>query len=179
MGKAINDLVQEHERILHVLEILKEVQVSDKISEEDLLKFYLELADFIEIFADRCHHGKEEHNLYHTLAPLGQVAGQKMIVELMEEHVVARALTKEIKEAAEAGNLAEAINAASKYRTLLLAHIQMENEEMFPTIEKRISLEQEDVIYGHFLNVEKRTLGDGGIARLNGIIRGWEADLLS
>ncbi len=179
MGKAIHDLVQEHEKIIRVLEIIKKVQENDKISEEALLKFYLELADFIEIYADKCHHGKEEHNLYHTLAPLSGETGKEMIIKLLDEHVQARNLTKLIRSAALVGNISEATSAAAKYRNLLIDHITRENEEMFPTIEKRITLEQEEVIHGHFLAVEKRTLGEGGVARIDGIIKGWETDLLS
>ncbi len=179
MGKAIHDLAQEHEKILHVLDIVKKVQANDKISKEALLKFYIELADFIEIYADKCHHGKEEHNLYHTLAPLGGGVEKNMIILLLDEHVEARALNKEIRKAAENGNISEATTAADKYRKLLLEHINRENEEMFPSIEKLITQKQESVIYEHFLAVEKRTLGEGGLARIDGIIKGWETELLA
>ena len=179
MGRAVQDLVQEHDKILHVLDIIRKVQGNDKISKEALLKFYLELADFIEIYADKCHHGKEEHNLYHTLAPLSGEVGKKMIMHLMDEHAESRSLMKQIRHAADVGNIEDVTSAAAKYRVLLLEHIHRENEEMFPSIEKRITLEQEEVIYGHFLAVEKRTLGEGGVAKIDAIIKQWETELLS
>jgi hemerythrin-like domain-containing protein len=126
------------------------------------------------IFADRCHHGKEEVNLYHILAPLGDVSERKMIEELVDEHNQSRILEKELKKAAEEGRLMEASKVAGDYRELLLSHIKHENEDMFPSMVKRISDELDDSIYGRFLAVEKRTLGDGGIARIDEIIREWE-----
>ncbi|KAF0092572.1 MAG: hypothetical protein FD141_756 [Fusobacteria bacterium] len=179
MGKAIHDLVQEHEKILHVLDIIRKVQANDKISVNALIKFYAELADFIEIYADKCHHGKEEHNLYHTLAPLGDELERNMIIYLIKEHEEAKTINNQIRRAAESGRLSEAATAAAKYRKLLLEHIHNENEELFPAIEKRITLDQEEVIYEHFMAVEKRTLGEGGVSKIDMIIKGWESELLS
>lgn len=179
MGKAIHDLVQEHEKILSVLEIIRKVQANDKISVSDALKFYGELAHFIDIFADKCHHGKEEANLYHTLAPLGDELERNMIIYLIKEHEEARFINNQIKRAVEDGKLQEAATAAAKYRKLLLEHIHNENEELFPAIDKRITREQEEKIYEHFLAVEKRTLGDAGVAGIDEMIAGWERDLIS
>lgn len=178
MGKAIHDLVQEHEKILQVLDIIRKVQANDKISVSNLLKFYGELAEFIEVFADKCHHGKEEANLYHTLAPLGDELERNMIIYLIKEHEEARMINNQIRRAAENGKLSEAATAAAKYRKLLLEHIHNENEELFPAIDKRITKEQEEVIYEHFLVVEKRTLGEGGVPRIDEMIKSWEQELL-
>lgn len=179
MGKAIHDLVQEHEKILHVLEIIRKVQANDKISVSDLLKFYGELSHFIDIFADKCHHGKEEANLYHTLAPLGDELERNMIVYLINEHEQARFINNQIKRAVEDGKLQEAATAAAKYRKLLLEHIHNENEELFPAIDKRITREQEETIYEHFLAVEKRTLGEAGVSAIDEMIAGWDKEFAS
>ena len=175
MGKATIDLIHEHETIMHVLELLKKIQGNSGISEESQLKFYGELAYFLEVFADKCHHGKEENNMYHTLAPLGDEAEKMMIITLIEEHVEARALVREIKRAAEAGSAAEAAEAAESYRVLLQDHIRRENEEMFPSIQYRIKDQQQDVMFEHFMAVEERTLGGGVKEKLMEMIKGWES----
>ena len=175
MGKATIDLIHEHEKIMHVLELLKKIQGNGGLSEEARLKFYGELAYFLEVFADKCHHGKEENNMYHTLAPLGDESEKVMIIALIEEHVEARALVREIKRAAEAGSADEAAKAAEGYRILLHDHIRRENEEMFPSVKYRIKDQQEDVMYEHFLAVEERTLGGGVREKLDEMIKGWES----
>jgi hemerythrin-like domain-containing protein len=174
MKKTINDLLQEHEKIMKVLDIVEKVQEEKKLGEKEELNFYLELSEFIQTFADKCHHGKEEINLYHILAPLGDVSEKKMIEELVVEHNQSRRLQKEIQKAAEEGRLSEAAKAVGEYRKLLLSHIRHENEEMFTSADKRITSELDDAIYGRFLAVEKRTLGEAGVAGIDEMIRGWE-----
>lgn len=175
MKKTIDDLLLEHEKIMKVLDIVEKVQEEKKLGEKEELGFYLELAEFIQTFADKCHHGKEELNLYHILAPLGDVSEKKMIEELVGEHNQSRSLQKEMRKAAEEGRLKDAANSAGEYRKLLLSHISHENEKMFPSVEKRITKELDDNIYGRFLAVEKRTLGEAGIARIDEMIKGWES----
>lgn len=174
MRKTIKDLIQEHDKIMHVLDIVEKVQAEKKLGEKAELIFYAELAEFIQTFADKCHHGKEEINLYHILAPLGDLSERKMIEELLDEHNQSRILQKELQKATEEGQLMVAATKAGEYRKLLLSHIYHENQEMFPSIEKRITDELDDTIYGRFMGVEKRTLGDAGIARIDEMIKGWE-----
>lgn len=70
MGKATQDLKEEHNAILHVLKILDKAMPSSK-PEADMLKFYGELLYFLKIFADKCHHGKEEQYLFTALTAMG------------------------------------------------------------------------------------------------------------
>lgn len=178
MGKAMHDLVQEHDKILHAMELLRKIQEKGTLSEEARLKYYGELAFFLEVYADKCHHGKEENNMYHTLAPLGDEAEKALIIKLIEEHVEARALVRDINKAVAAGNAADAAKSAARYRTLLLEHIRRENDEMFPSLEKRITDQQQDVMFDHFLKVEDRTLGEGNKERIDAMFASWENELL-
>lgn len=175
MRKTINDLLQEHDKIMKVLDIVGKLQEEKRLNEQEELKFYSELAEFIQTFADKCHHGKEEINLYHILAPLGDVSEKKMIEELVDEHNQSRILQKELMMAAEEGRLVDAAKKAGEYRKLLLFHISHENEKMFPSVEKRITKELDDTIYERFQAVEERTLGEEGIARIDEMIKGWES----
>jgi hemerythrin-like domain-containing protein len=61
MGKATLDLRKEHDSVLHVLKILDKMMSTDKKEDIVKLKYYNELVYFLKIFADKCHHGKEEN----------------------------------------------------------------------------------------------------------------------
>ncbi|MDD2370394.1 MAG: hemerythrin domain-containing protein [Firmicutes bacterium] len=178
MGKATIDLVKEHETIIHVLELLNKIQKNDKLSEASQIKFYGELAYFLEIFADKCHHGKEEVRMYHILIPLCDELEKNLIVALIEEHVKARAIVREIKAAVEAGSVEEAAQAAKKYSILLHDHIREENEVMFPSLEKRITEKQQEIMYERFQQVEEQTLGGGVKDKLIMMIDSWENELI-
>lgn len=71
MGKATQDLRKEHEAILHVLNILDKMMDSENRDTDSLLKYYGEVVYFLRIFADKCHHGKEENYLFKEMLAQG------------------------------------------------------------------------------------------------------------
>ena len=56
MGKATQDLLNEHEAILHVFSILDKMLIATDADEERDLNFADELVHFLTVFADQCHH---------------------------------------------------------------------------------------------------------------------------
>ena len=63
-------------------------------------EFVMGLVDFIRLYADRCHHGKEEDILFRELAgkPLTE-EHRGIVAELVREHQWARQQTREMVEA--------------------------------------------------------------------------------
>lgn len=60
MGKATQDLRNEHDAILHVFTILDKMLLASDGEKERDLKFAKELVNFLSIFADQCHHAKKK-----------------------------------------------------------------------------------------------------------------------
>jgi hemerythrin-like domain-containing protein len=88
-------LIHEHrviERAIHSLD-----KVVNAIGETGAVDpAYIDtVVDFIRTYADRCHHGKEEDILFRGLAtkPLSEDLS-RMMQELIEDHVFARATTR-------------------------------------------------------------------------------------
>ena len=71
MGKATQDLRKEHDTILYILQILDKMMESDNRDAESMLRYYGEVVYFLKIFADKCHHGKEENYLFKELINKG------------------------------------------------------------------------------------------------------------
>ena len=88
MGKATQDLLNEHEAILHVFTILDKMLTSLDANEERDLNFADELVHFLTIFADKCHHGKEEGFLFKELEALGVPNQGGPIGVMLQEHVM-------------------------------------------------------------------------------------------
>jgi hemerythrin-like domain-containing protein len=99
--------------------------------------------DFIRIYADKTHHGKEEDILFKQLAErkLAEKDAEQMR-DLVQEHTQARTKVKELVEAKEslvAGNAGASRIILSRLRWLVdfyPVHIVKEDREFFPRTEK-------------------------------------------
>src|SRR4030042_1975914 len=92
--------MQEHRLIERMISrIRSELYRMEEMRDVDA-KFVDVIVDFIRVYADRCHHGKEEGVLFRELGGK-QMSGENAAVmkALIEEHVYARKTT---------GNLAKA-----------------------------------------------------------------------
>src|SRR5574340_1190819 len=93
-------LMIEHRLIERMLAIIQnELAQAEKNKTIDHL-FVDKAVDFIRIYADRTHHGKEEDILFRDLnnKRLSE-ADRQMMNELVEEHVLGRSITKALVEA--------------------------------------------------------------------------------
>jgi len=60
MNSAVNDLINEHKAIQIALNILEKIQERLKKDDEADIKDIIDLLDFLKVFSDKCHHGKED-----------------------------------------------------------------------------------------------------------------------
>ena len=127
MGKATQDLRNEHDAILFVLQILDKMLQSKEQSKETMLQYYGELVYFLQIFADKCHHGKEELYLFQEMVRQGIASEGGPIGVMLEEHARGREYIAHMSHALSVKDLTAFHDAAVKYRDLLRQHIDKEN----------------------------------------------------
>jgi hemerythrin-like domain-containing protein len=102
---------------------------------------FLEAAiDFLRIYADRCHHGKEEDILFSKLATKSMTPPMKQAMErLIEDHALARSLVGQLDRQKEQFRSGDGTAAKGIARTiaeiarLYPDHIAREDREFFPT----------------------------------------------
>lgn len=93
---------------------------------------------FFRLFADACHHGKEEDLLFPTMVDNGMPGDEGPIAMMLDEHKIGRAFVGRMAAAApdaRAGDPAanaELRNAAEGYIDLIVAHIGKEDDILFP-----------------------------------------------
>lgn len=96
----IQPLIVEHrltERMIAVMEW--RVADMESIGAADI-GFIDAAVDFLHTYADRCHHGKEEHILFRELGRKPLSAEHRQVLdELVAEHVFARTTTERLVEA--------------------------------------------------------------------------------
>lgn len=96
-----------------------------------------QLVEFIQTFADRCHHGKEEKHLFPTLEARGVPREGGPIGVMLQEHEQGRGLVRAMADAAaayargEGEAAARFVAAARQYRDLLTQHIFKEDHVLF------------------------------------------------
>ena len=141
--KPRGPLMIEHrliEKMLHIVSV--EIARIEKGRAIDPL-FIDAAVDFIRIYADKTHHGKEEDILFKQLAER-KLAEQdaRQMHDLVEEHAQARQKVKELVEEKEklvAGDLGASTVILSSLRWLVdfyPVHIVKEDREFFPRTEK-------------------------------------------
>jgi len=93
--------------------------------------YWVDLAQFLHIFADIEHHAKEEQILFTAMQHEGVIVEGGPIGFMLAEHEEGRALIKRIEEASSEGREEETRNVAQAFIELSRQHIWKENEILF------------------------------------------------
>ncbi|MGI6174991.1 MAG: hemerythrin domain-containing protein [Christensenellales bacterium] len=174
MGKATQDLRKEHEAILYVLRILDQMMLSDT-DEQALLSYYDEVVYFLKIFADKCHHGKEENYLFKELVRKGVPDEGGPVGVMLQEHAQGRDLIARMGLSHEKKDIDGFHHAAEQYRDLLRSHIEKENNILFPMADNVISEQEQAAMFEQFERFEENVIGHGVHEKLHAMIDAWAA----
>jgi hemerythrin-like domain-containing protein len=157
---ATADLRHEHEVILRGLAVLE--RLAERLAAGQPVKDTTlgELVQLFQTFADRCHHGKEEDQLFPAMRQKGM--GGTLAV-FVEEHEEGRGYLRTL--ASDAPD-AERAAAARRYVGMLREHIQRENEILFPLADELFSAEELNALVRAYEDVELRVVGPGVHERL-------------
>ncbi len=98
MNSATNILRKEHDAILRVLELTEEAARKLDCGEAVPADTLGGLLRFFRIFADQCHHGKEEELLFPLLEQKGMPRAGGPIAVMLHEHESGRRLIREMAE---------------------------------------------------------------------------------
>ncbi len=172
MSQAIDDLMHEHDVILTALQILnaicKRIELNQFIEINEIRNFI----DFIKEFADKCHHGKEEGHLFPAMIAAGFSMEAGPVAVMLQEHTEGRNWIAQIDESLKPTlNSTSFLRAARGYTNLLGAHIQKENEILFPLAEKVLSPSQLTYLFRAFEEHEDKVIGGGRHEQLHDLLK--------
>ena len=182
MRQATTILRDEHEAILKILgateEAVRRISAGGKVRPETLNG----LVEFIRLFADKCHHGKEEDLLFPLLESRGMPRAGGPTGVMLREHDEGRSLVRRMAEAAQACSWGEDsqqkfAEAARLYVELLRQHIFKENNILFVMAENMLSAEEQEKLAAEFDRVELEKLGAGTHERLHASMEKLVAEL--
>ena len=173
MTTATEILRHDHDAILKMLDVTEEVAGRLNRGEGVRPDILGNLLEFFRLFADKCHHGKEEDLLFPLLETKGIPVGGGPIGVMLSEHEQGRSLIKEMREAGEAyqANVEGAgrrwAQAARSYASLLRAHIHKENNILFVMAERVLSPAEQTRLVEGFEKLEVEKMGVGTHERLH------------
>ena len=150
------------ERMIILIEQkLKKIETTNQV---DPL-FIDTVVDFIKIYADRTHHGKEENILFRELANKQMSDQDRQIMEeLVDEHVLGRKTTKELVEAnaqyriGEKPALAVIVSKLGKLVDFYPKHIEKEDKVFFPAYMKYLSDEEDQLMLKAFYEFDQEMI---------------------
>lgn len=164
--KPIGPLMWEHrliEKMLHVVEAeLIDIDLKHKMDPV----FIDTVVDFIRIYADRTHHGKEEDILFRELAkkPLAKEHAN-LIDELMAEHAYARKTVGRLVETKEkyvlTGNadlVPEMVSLLTELAGFYPKHIEKEDKHFFYPCMKYFSDEEQQTMLAEFWEFDRKMI---------------------
>jgi len=162
-AKATDSLKHDHRVIEKVLAALERLAGASEIR----LDVWKKAIDFLKIFADRCHHLKEEKILFPALEERGIPREGGPIGMMLAEHEEGRGYVRKM-----AATLAlaeqdskEATTAlretARKYLRLLREHIQKEDEVLFEMADGVLTPAEQENLLHEFAEHEAKEIGAG------------------
>ena len=173
MGKATQDLKKEHEAILYVLQILDRMTGTGSRKPAELRHYYGEALYFLKIFADKCHHGKEENYLFKKLVDKGILNEGGPVGVMLQEHALGREYIAQMSRALDVNNIEEFNKAAANYLDLLRRHIDKENNVLFVIADKVLDEDEQKLIFEQFERYEEDIIGHGVHEKLHSMIDTW------
>ena len=160
-------LMQEHRVIEVVLECLEKIAQNAEENGRLDREPAEQALDLIRNFADRCHHGKEEHRLFPAMVKRGIPDEGGPIGVMLIEHDMGRNHVRQMAECldkAVSGDQAavETFTAgAFNFIELLSAHIQKEDRILFPMADRVFSDDDQAKLIAEFNHVESAHMGEG------------------
>lgn len=158
-------LRDEHEIILRVIGVLDRLVARVERGQSFEHEALGRCVEFFRLFADACHHAKEEDLLFPVMELRGVHRDGGPIGVMLEEHRMARAFTKEMANALTAhgngaGDAVVCFNvAAHRYVDLLRNHIFKEDNVLFNMGDQVLSPEDQTDLHAKFCESSCRSFG--------------------
>jgi hemerythrin-like domain-containing protein len=163
--KPIGPLMWEHRLIEKMLvSLTKHIDKIEKSKKVNTLVID-GAVDFIRMYADRTHHGKEEEILFRDLAKKELTPELKRIMqELRDEHIWGRKTTAALVEArdkyvqGDQNELAQIINVARQLAGFYPRHIEKEDKHFFYPCQDYFTREEQEKMLAEFWEFDRKMI---------------------
>ena len=180
---ATDDLRTEHRAIERMLAILE--AAAQRLGQSQRVRpgLFREAVDFVRNFADRCHHGKEEKNLFPRMEARGVPRHGGPLGVMLFEHDEGRAYVGALAgaiDAYESGDESAARAIAENargYVDVLRNHFMKEDNILFPMADRVLSPADQQELEQRFDQIETEVMGPGVHERYHHLLDELEREL--
>jgi hemerythrin-like domain-containing protein len=158
-------LMIEHRLIERMLALVAKEAARIRETNEINPVFIDNAVDFIRVYADRTHHGKEEDILFRDLAQKNMTAEEKRIMaELIQEHILGRETVGALVEAKIrylAGDRSALEVVRDKLEFLVSfypRHIEKEDKVFFPAMMKYLPEQEQEHMLSEFWEFDRKMI---------------------
>jgi len=163
--QARGPLMIEHRLIERMISLIKDALVQIESTHKVDPVFVDTAVDFMRTYTDRTHHGKEEDILFRELSkrPLS-TQDQRVMKELIEDHVFGRQMTKALVEANtryQNGDISALADIAGNLHSLIdfyPKHIEKEDKVFFPASRAYFTVEEDQAILAEFWEFDREMI---------------------
>jgi len=163
--QARGPLMIEHRLIERMLSVIKNA-LSTIESKKTVDPVFVDIAvDFIRVYADRTHHGKEEDILFRELEDKPLSGEDRQIMkELVEEHLFGRQTTKALVDANTRyrnGDETALTDIVHNLKTLIEfypKHIEKEDKVFFPSSRKYFTAAEDQAMLAEFWEFDRKMI---------------------
>ncbi len=162
--KPIGPLMWEHRLIERLLKSFED-EVNHIKEQHKLDTVFIDTAvDFIRMYADRTHHGKEEDILFRDLGKKPLVAEHaRIMAELVEEHIYARSRVSALVDAKERylsgeDTVTEAVAILLELAEFYPRHIEKEDKHFFYPCLEYFTAEEQDRMLREFFTFDRNLI---------------------
>ncbi len=165
--KATEELKKEHRAVKTAMAILDTICTQIEHQEPFEVRHLEQLLDFIRVFTDQCHHGKEEDILFPAMEAAGVPGEAGPIMVMLNEHETMREYIRNFAGALEAYNegdetatqdITENVRA---YLGWLDEHIEKEDNILFAIADQHLNAQRQEELYEEFEKLEEERIGSG------------------
>jgi hemerythrin-like domain-containing protein len=165
-GPPTQVLRDEHALILEALDAIERKVTALEAGAAPDRAYFEKAVRFLRTFADQCHHGKEENLLFKTMVDRGFPRQGGPIAVMLHEHEIGRSFIRGLAEGAAAvgtdpGAAKKIVENGRGYISLLRAHIDKENNVLFPMADNTLSPEDQQHLGHEFERFEAEETGAG------------------
>lgn len=165
--KSTEVLKEEHGGVKIMLRILGKVsdrlESGQSVPPENLDR----ILEFLKVFVDRCHHAKEEDFLFPAMERAGIPREGGPIGVMLAEHAKGREYVRGMSDAVagckrgDRDAVVRFTSNARSYTELLLAHIDKEDEVLYPLADGKLDEATDRKLVEDFEKVEEERVGHG------------------